>query len=88
MGYGENYCLQKIENGVEVDEEFKSKYSQVVYFNAWENDIFDAPLQSLFFVLYNKLSRNKKRSKELVVMISELSLMLSNGLLKSSVQEL
>lgn len=48
MGYGENYCLQKIENGVEVDEEFKSKYSQVVYFNAWENDIFDAPLQSLF----------------------------------------
>ncbi|MDM7659337.1 KAP family P-loop NTPase fold protein [Lactococcus lactis] len=75
-------ACKKIENGVEVDEEFKSKYSQVVYFNAWENDIFDAPLQSLFFVLHNKLSKNKKRSKELVVMISELSLMLSNGLLK------
>ena len=81
-GTGKTTACKKIENGVEVDEEFKSKYSQVVYFNAWENDIFDAPLQSLFFVLYNKLSRNKKRSKELVVMISELSLMLSNGLLK------
>lgn len=62
-----NYCPLEAFNapGLEnsILSDFQSKYI-VFYYNAWENDYHDDPLQSLLFSLINRLYTDKKRKSK------------------------
>lgn len=59
-----NYCPLDMFNAPNLDQatisDFQDKYS-VFYYNAWENDYHDDPLQSLLFSLINRFYTDEKR---------------------------
>lgn len=62
-----NYCSLNTFNAPSLDStaigNFQNKYA-VFYYNAWENDYHDDPLQSLLFSLIDKLYTDEKRKEK------------------------
>lgn len=70
-------------------KKFKNKY-EIFYFNAWENDLYGSPLESLIFQLLIKLeevdkdeSITRKRLKNIDVLLKKGGLLAGNLVLKS-----
>lgn len=62
-----NYCSLDVFNAPSLDHttvgDFQDKYA-VFYYNAWENDYHDDPLQSLLFSLIDRFYTDEKRKQK------------------------
>lgn len=72
-------------NNPSIVKKFKEKY-EVLYFNAWENDLYESPLESLIFQLILKLEETDKDEAKIQGRIKKLdSLLKQAGILTADI---